>query len=73
VHFGLTTTATVFPEHFPNEISSFILLLHKRGHAVGQLVEALRYKPEGRRFDSRKVSLEYLIHIILLAAPWNWG
>jgi hypothetical protein len=23
------------------------------GHAVGQLVEALRYKPEGRGFDSR--------------------
>ena len=23
------------------------------GHAVGQLVEALRYKPEGREFDSR--------------------
>jgi len=23
------------------------------GHAVVQLVEALRYKPEGRRFDSR--------------------
>jgi len=22
------------------------------GYAVGQLVEALRYKPEGRRFDS---------------------
>ena len=22
------------------------------GHAVVQLVEALRYKPEGRRFDS---------------------
>jgi len=25
----------------------------KRGHAVAQLVEALRYKPEGRGFDSR--------------------
>jgi len=23
------------------------------GHAVAHLVEALRYKPEGRRFDSR--------------------
>ena len=23
------------------------------GHAVAQLVEALRYKSEGRRFDSR--------------------
>ena len=25
----------------------------KEGHAVAQLVEALRYKPEGRGFDSR--------------------
>ena len=25
----------------------------KVGHAVAQLVEALRYKPEGRGFDSR--------------------
>jgi hypothetical protein len=24
-----------------------------RGHAVAQLVEVLRYKPEGRGFDSR--------------------
>jgi hypothetical protein len=27
--------------------------LCKLGHVVAQLVEALRYKPEGRRFDSR--------------------
>ena len=26
---------------------------NQRGHAVAQLVEALRYKPEGRGFDSR--------------------
>ena len=26
---------------------------NKKGHAVEQLVEALRYKPEGRGFDSR--------------------
>jgi len=25
----------------------------RRGHEVAQLVEALRYKPEGHRFDSR--------------------
>jgi len=29
-----------------------------RGHAVAQLVEALRYKPEGHGFDSPMVSLE---------------
>jgi hypothetical protein len=28
-----------------------LLFSHKRGHAVTQLVEALRYKPEGRGFD----------------------
>ena len=27
--------------------------LHNWGHAVAQLVEALRYKSEGRGFDSR--------------------
>ena len=27
--------------------------LHEEGHAVTQLLEALRYKPEGRGIDSR--------------------
>jgi len=27
-------------------------LSHFRGHGMAQLVEALRYKPKGRRFDS---------------------
>ena len=43
------------------------------GHAVAQLVEALRYKSEGRGFDSRWLSLEFFIDIILLAALWPWG
>jgi hypothetical protein len=34
--------------------------MHPTRHAVAQLVEALRYKPEGRGFD-----LEFLIDIIL--------
>jgi hypothetical protein len=34
-----------------------------KGHAVAQLVEALRYKPERRGFDSRIVSV----------ALWHWG
>ena len=29
------------------------VLIQFRGYAVAQLVEALRYKPEGRRFDAR--------------------
>ena len=35
-----------------------------------QLVEALRYKPEGRGFNSPMVSLEFFIDIILPAALW---
>jgi hypothetical protein len=38
------------------------------GHTVAQLVEALRYKPEGR---SLMVSLEFFIDIILPAALWK--
>jgi len=38
---------------------------------VAQLVEALRYKPEGRWF--LMVSLEIFIDIILPAALWPWG
>ena len=44
----------------------------REGHAVAQLVEALRYKPEGRGFDSPMVSLEF-IYIILPAALRPWG
>jgi hypothetical protein len=34
-----------------------LLTLHlSLGHAVAQLVEALRYKPEGRGFDSDGVT-----------------
>jgi hypothetical protein len=38
------------------------------GHAVAQLVEALRYEPECRGFDSRFVSFEFFIDTILPAA-----
>ena len=41
-------------------------------HAVAQSVEALRYKPEGRGFDSPMVSLEFFFDIILPAALWPW-
>jgi len=37
-----------------------------------ELVEALRYKPEGRGFDSQMVSLEFSIDIIRPAALWPW-
>jgi hypothetical protein len=39
------------------------------GETVAQLFETLRYKPEGREFDSR-LSLEFFIDIILPAALW---
>jgi hypothetical protein len=32
-------------------VNELRMLLRKLGHAVAQLVEALRYKPEGRGFD----------------------
>jgi hypothetical protein len=43
------------------------------GHAMAQLVEALRYKPESHGLDFPMVSLEFFIHIILPAALWPWG
>jgi len=33
--------------------SLYSVIMKPRGHAVAQLVQALRYKPEGRWFDSR--------------------
>ena len=42
------------------------------GHVVAQLIEALRYKPEGRGFDSRWCQWIFFIDTLLPAAlrPW---
>jgi len=47
----------------------YIQKMGGRGSAVG----ALRYKPEGRGFDSRVVSLTFFIVIVLPAALWPWN
>jgi len=36
-----------------SNISNVLSVMGARGHAVAKLVEAVRYKPEGRGFDSR--------------------
>jgi hypothetical protein len=40
----------VLTRHIITQFAFFTVL---RGHGVAQLIEALRYKPEGRGFDSR--------------------
>ena len=42
-----------YSPYLENERIYFQDSCKRRGHAVAQLVEALRYMPEGRGFDSR--------------------
>ena len=51
--YGAATSSVQPHPAFPCGLKMYVLLLIYGGHAVAQLVEALRYKPEGRGFDSR--------------------
>jgi len=51
----------------------FIIAFHFFLHAMGHLVESLRYNSEGRGFDSRMFPLEFFIEIILPAALMTLG
>jgi hypothetical protein len=48
-----------------------VVCTYASGHAVAQLVETLRYKPEGRRFDSRLC--HWILHLHNPSAVWPWG
>jgi hypothetical protein len=48
------------------------LPLEQPGVRSGAVVEALRYKPEGRGIDSQCFLLEFFIDIILPAALRSW-
>jgi hypothetical protein len=43
----------LYGRHAANNDKLLVLLKYACGYAVAQLVEALRYKPEIRGFDSR--------------------
>jgi len=42
------------------------------GRALAHLVEALRYKPERRFFDSQLCRRDFFVYMILPYAVWPW-
>jgi len=49
------------------------LFIYIVGYAMAQLVEALRYKSEGRGFNFRWYHWNFSFDIILLVTLWHWG
>jgi hypothetical protein len=47
--------------------------LFERGYVAAQLVQALHYKPECCRVDSRWGLKRFFIYITFPAALWPWG
>jgi hypothetical protein len=49
-----------------------LLFIYKQGARGGAVVEALRYKQEGRGIDSRWCYWNFFIEIVLPDALWPW-
>ena len=63
--------ATFLLMHSSDSFGKFTFII--AGYAVVHLVEAVHYKPEGRRFDYQWGSLEYFIDLMHSAAVWPKG
>jgi len=65
------SNATFLWIHSSDSSGKFTFIIAE--YAVVHLVEALHYKPEGHRFDSRWGSLDYFIDLIISAELWPKG
>jgi hypothetical protein len=72
---SFTSTETNFSADImlTNFLQKFDQLHINTGDAVAHMVEALRYKLAGHRFNSRRCQWEFFIDLILPAALWCSG